>query len=473
MNAVYARQSMDRPDSLSIETQVESCLRLAGPDAAVYRDRGYSGKNVNRPDFTRLLDDVRAGRIAAVYVYRLDRFSRSIADFSRLWELLDRCGVGFCSVTENFDTSTPMGRAMLHIVLVFAQLERETTAARVRDNYTHRVALGRWPGGPAPYGFRLVKTSDKGKPFTALEPNDRADVVRRLYRDYVRPGASLRSLAAALTAEGVPGPSRKAWDSVTLSRLLHSPLYVRADQEVFWYFAASGARLLSAADAFDGVHACNLIGKRDRTANKYRPAEGRSVAMAAHEGLIDAGLWLRVQDKLDACAQVAQPGACRHSWLTGLLKCARCGYAVKIGKSRGRYCLSCSGRSNLGVCGASFRIDLHELERETERRIEALLEQCPPVAFEVRSNAGELLALDRRIMRLVAALEQGSAPAEYIAPRIRALEEQRRLLEQPVRTAAPTLRFPRLSAEEKHLVAAQLIRRILLEDDRAEIQWNI
>ena len=100
------------------------------------------------------------GKIQKIVVYRLDRFSRSIAAFGRLWEVLQQHGVEFVSVNETFDTSTPMGRAVLDIIVVFAQLERETTAERVRDNYYQRAKLGFWPGGPAPYGFTLGKLPD-------------------------------------------------------------------------------------------------------------------------------------------------------------------------------------------------------------------------------------------------------------------------------------------------------------------------
>ena len=135
MDAIYARQSIDKKDSLSIEGQIEYCRRYAGEGALVFQDKGFSGKNTKRPAFMELMQAVEAGQIQKILVYRLDRFSRSIADFSRLWEILQQYGVEFQSVTEQFDTSSPMGRAMLNIVLVFAQLERETTAERVKDNY--------------------------------------------------------------------------------------------------------------------------------------------------------------------------------------------------------------------------------------------------------------------------------------------------------------------------------------------------
>ena len=144
MDAIYARQSVDKADSLSIQGQIDLCMKQTSEEVKIYQDKGYSGKNTNRPAFQRMMEDVEKGLIKKIVVYRLDRFSRSLADFSRLWEVLKRCGVEFVSINETFDTASPMGRAMLSIIMVFAQLERETTAERVRDNYYQRVKLGAW-----------------------------------------------------------------------------------------------------------------------------------------------------------------------------------------------------------------------------------------------------------------------------------------------------------------------------------------
>ena len=140
--AAYARQSVEKKNSLSIKGQLDLCTQTSGNSSLImYSDQGYSGKNTDRPDFQRLLKDIKADKVSKLYVYRLDRFSRSIADFGQLWNVLQAHNVEFVSVTENFDTSTPMGRAMLHIIMVFAQLERETTAERVKDNYDSRAFI--------------------------------------------------------------------------------------------------------------------------------------------------------------------------------------------------------------------------------------------------------------------------------------------------------------------------------------------
>ena len=126
-DAIYARQSVDRADSISIESQIERCKAevINGPPQ-IFIDKGYSGKNTDRPDFQRMMAEIQAGKIRRVIVYRLDRISRSTLDFATMIEAFQKYNVDFSSTTEKFDTGTPVGKAMLMTVMVFAQLERET-----------------------------------------------------------------------------------------------------------------------------------------------------------------------------------------------------------------------------------------------------------------------------------------------------------------------------------------------------------
>lgn len=163
MNAIYTRQSVDRADSISIESQIEFCkYEMRGEAYKVYTDRGYSGKNTDRPAFAEMMNDIENGIISKVVVYKLDRISRSILDFSTMMERFEKYKVEFVSTTEKFDTSSPMGRAMLNICIVFAQLERETIQKRVTDAYFSRSQKSFYMGGRVPYGFQLVPTTIEG-----------------------------------------------------------------------------------------------------------------------------------------------------------------------------------------------------------------------------------------------------------------------------------------------------------------------
>ena len=481
MDAIYARQSIDKKDSLSIEGQIELCRKYAGDDVRIFQDKGFSGKNTKRPAFTELIKAVEAGQVKKVFVYRLDRFSRSIADFSRLWELFEQHGVEFQSVTEHFDTSSPIGRAMLNIVLVFAQLERETTAERVKDNYVHRFTLGAWPGGPAPYGFSLIKITDDGRRVSSLAGNENAEIVKMIFQEYAKNEISLRSLAKSLTEKGIHGPKREAWDNVTLSRLLHSPLYVCADEEIYWHYLGKGLQIQQSMEAFDGEHACNVIGRRDRSKNKYNSLDGQMLTVANHKGFIPSDLWLKVQHKLEKNPQMSRANAGKYSWLTGLMKCAKCGYAVKINysKAEDKFYLICSGRSNLSSCDAAIRLDLRELEKQIGAQINEVLASCPPeeACPTTQESAEAVLEIERKIERLIGALAESSdVSAGYISMQIEKLHREREeLLEAShFNPSAPEhLDFDEATFEEKKLIAAEFIDRILLDGNSVNIIWKI
>ena len=156
MNEMYTRQSVDRADSISIESQIEFCkYEMRGEAYKVYTDRGYSGKNTDRPAFAEMMNDIENGIISKVVVYKLDRISRSILDFSTMMERFEKYKVEFVSTTEKFDTSSPMGRAMLNICIVFAQLERETIQKRVTDAYFSRSQKSFYMGGRVPVWIQI------------------------------------------------------------------------------------------------------------------------------------------------------------------------------------------------------------------------------------------------------------------------------------------------------------------------------
>ena len=483
LDAIYARQSVLKADSLSISGQIDLCRRETGTEVKIYRDKGYSGKNTNRPAFQQLMEDVEAGLIQKIVVYRLDRFSRSISDFGRLWEILKAHNVEFVSINETFDTSTPMGRAMLNIIMVFAQLERETTAERVRDNYYQRAKLGSWPGGPAPYGFSIGKLpGPDGKLSPGLLPGECTAIVECIFNAYSQPDATLGSVARSLNADHIPAPKRPTWDNVTLSRILHSPLYVMADEDVYLYYKAKGLIFANNLDEFDGLHAGMIVGKRNRSVGKYQDLKDQHFSLANHYGLIPSDLWLSCQYKLDANRQLGGKGRGKHTWLSGLMKCGACGYSVKVNRDKDKYYLVCSGRSNLGLCGQSIRIDLRALEASIARELERILSECPDVDTAQQADSditGALAAIDQKIERLMSALSESSdLTMAYINRTIERLDEQRQALlaKQSQRYDRPhlsRLKFAPLEFDQKKIVAAQFINEVRLENDTATVIWKV
>jgi len=197
--ALYARVSTDaqREEGYSIDAQKEMleayCKAKAIGNIRFYVDGGFSGANMQRPALASLIDDVRAGKIALVLVYKLDRLSRSQKDTLFLIEdVFNPNGVDFISLNENMDTSTPIGRAMLGIMSAFAQLERETIRERTRMGMKERVKSGLWPGGgKLPFGYDYNKESGR------LMPNDDALIVKKAY-DLLLHGYSPNRIAEIL-----------------------------------------------------------------------------------------------------------------------------------------------------------------------------------------------------------------------------------------------------------------------------------
>src|SRR5271157_2081657 len=217
--AIYTRKSSEEgleQEFNSLAAQREACeaficsQRNEGWVLAKtrYDDGGFSGGNLQRPALQDLLGDIRAGRIDIVVVYKVDRLTRSLADFARLVELFDAQGVSFVSVTQQFNSTSSMGRLTLNVLLSFAQFERDVTGERIRDKIAASKQKGLWMGGAVPLGYRVEDRS-------LIVNEAEAAIVRMIFRRYLELG-SVRALKAALDEEGVVknrGPDH--WAPVT------------------------------------------------------------------------------------------------------------------------------------------------------------------------------------------------------------------------------------------------------------------
>src|SRR5213593_2502848 len=165
--AIYTRVSTDQglqQDFNSLDAQYDASQAYIRSQAhagwsllrAKYDDGGFSGGNTDRPALQRLLEDVGAGRVDVIVVYKVDRLTRSLADFAKLVELFDRHAVSFVSITQSFNTTSSMGRLTLNVLLSFAQFEREVIGERVRDKIAASKRKGIWVGGPVPLGYRAI-----------------------------------------------------------------------------------------------------------------------------------------------------------------------------------------------------------------------------------------------------------------------------------------------------------------------------
>ena len=238
--AIYTRKSTE--EGLDMDYNTLDAQREAGekyveamkhegwriiPD--LYDDGGFSGGNMDRPGLKKLIEDIKAGRIDTVVVYKVDRLTRSLADFAKLVEVFDAYGTSFVSVTQHFNTQDSMGRLTLNILLSFAQFEREVTGERIRDKFAASKKKGMWMGGPPPLGYDVV---DRKLIINPVE----AEQVKYIFETYVLLGGSVSLVLKKLNDEGYKTKSYTSrtgqrrgghkYGTATVKTILRNRLYI-------------------------------------------------------------------------------------------------------------------------------------------------------------------------------------------------------------------------------------------------------
>lgn len=481
IDAIYARQSIEKRDSISIESQIEMCKRAADPDAAIYRDSGYSGKNTQRPAFTQLMADVRAGKIKRVFCYRLDRISRSVLDFSLLWQTFDANHVDFVSVTESFDTNSPMGRAMIMIIITFAQLERETIVSRYTTNRYARSNAGIWAGGRAPYGFEIQKVDWNGKRQSVLKPiPEKLQIVQDLFTKYTSGTASLYSLSKELNLN-----STERWDAITVRRILKNPVYACADVDVYSFYYGN-AEIINDVHEFDGSHAAYLVVKGGKSS-----AGHRTLSLAYHQGVVPSSVFIAAQNMLSQNKQLKNGHRSSFTWLSGLLKCHKCGGRINVFQNKGLTYFQCykrfhqAGSCDAKIHGNSLRYESYA-EDAIQNRIDTIVknnstEEVPNQ--QLNDMKIQLLENERQINNLVEALKIGGAVAmRSIQNELQALEAEHERITNEITAMQPVhqvpnglavIDFAKLDYDSKRDVARMMIDKILVGDDSPiQIIWK-
>ena len=211
-----------------------------------YDDGGFSGGNMERPALRRLMADIQMGKVDIVVVYKIDRLSRSLADFARMVDVFDRHRVSFSAVTQQINSATSMGRLMLNVLLSFAQFEREVTGERIRDKIAASKAKGMWMGGPLPLGYDV-----RGRQLVINETE--AALVRRIFDDFVTV-RSATLMAKTYGAEGVVTKGGKPFTKQTLYKMLHNRMYLGEIVHKGHSFPGQHQAIITQAQ-WDAVHA--------------------------------------------------------------------------------------------------------------------------------------------------------------------------------------------------------------------------
>lgn len=456
---IYPRKSVYRDNSDSVKVQVQLCKDYAAilfkdKDVAfkIYdKDEGFSGKNMNRPSFQELMNDVRNGILNVVMVYKLDRISRNVQEFSAMYEVFRQYGVSFVSVKESFDTATPMGRTVMYILAAFAQLERENTSERVTDNMRALGAAGKWTGGKLPAGMISVRRQIGGKEHSFLMVDkDAIRLVHLLYALLLN-GYPITKIERYCRNHGIKSPSGKFLSSSQIYNIITNPVYCQNSMEAYYYFQYLGCSLPEQA-LFDGKKGLLAYGKTktDKTSQKKQEKANWSIAVGLHDHVIAASNWIAAQNRL-GIHKMIRSAKYECGILKGVLSC-QCGARMEIrnyaknGRIFSYYYCRDMHRQGKSKCNTGYiraeRIEDAFLKQF--RKIRFRLNACKPrkdsahFSQSISSIKDELKQTAASIHNLTAALAQASSSpaAVYIISKLEELDNQKKTLEANLRKAA-------------------------------------
>jgi site-specific DNA recombinase len=431
--AIYTRKSSEEgleQDFNSLHAQREACEAFIRSQTGegwkliktAYDDGGFSGGTMERPALQRLLEDIRRGLIDVVVVYKVDRLTRSLADFAKMVELFDAQSVSFVAVTQQFNTTTSMGRLTLNVLLSFAQFEREVIGERIRDKVAASKRKGMWMGGVVPMGYEVRERK-------LLVNRDEARIVKHIFERYLELG-TVRALKKDLEARAIVSATRvskkgnrqggKPFARGALYHLLSNPIYVG-----------------------------EIRHKRDR-----HPGQ--------HEAVISRELWERVQERLRSRA--ARVGEGRkteavQSPLAGKLydENGEPLYVQGAAKDQRRYRYYVSKRLVKGESQDSeqgWRISAPEIERILTCAAQAMLRDRPAIALALEESRIEAIPLEPILKSARACNDRLKAGSEKARSALAELIERAELSREGVRVS---LKLPLPPIEtgreksEKHL----------------------
>lgn len=508
MIAIYARKSIEKENSISIDTQIEYCKSVIKPDernekVVQFVDNGYSGGNMNRDGFQKMMKQIMQGKITKVIVYKLDRISRSLVDFVNILQTFKDSGVEFISSQEAFDTSSPYGELIVKILMVFAEFERTSIINRITQAYAHRSEMGFYMGGRQPYGFELVPTVISGIKTKKLNPiPEEIEQIKYIFEVYSLDNISLRRLMNNLIAKGIKPTHGSEWSTSKLSTILKNPLYVKADADVYEYYDNHGTQMVSGVEEFTGERGAQLYGRTKHEADSAEWSDMKLVLMP-HEGIINSEVWLKCQRKIEKNKQIGNSLSNKTSWLAGKIVCEKCGHTMttikgkinKEGEIR-RY-FNCTGRSHKKSCtGPKVSVYAEDLENAV---YECIAEKLAGLKDERKSRSvyggAEVNALKIKIKEIETAenklmdmLVSGGLNEDLfhlanekatrlkqeklaLAEKLEKVADQKGEIKEMINLAK---RWNKADYCEKKEVAGIIIERIVMsEDGNLHIIWNI
>lgn len=340
IDVIYARQSKDKKDSLSIEFQIDRAIedcKSRGMEYIIYFDKGYSAGSTKRPDFQILLSDIKKGtniklptdtKVKNIVIYRYDRFVRSMKDFCDITEDFKKYRIGIRSISQQIDTSTASGRAMVMQFIVWAQYERELDSERISDNLYDRCSIGRWYGGIVPLGMktkRVIAFDGKSYPQPYRDETESL-IIDRIFNDYLSIDGSSRKIASAFNNEKILTKNSNTWSGAKITRIIKNPLYAPNSIEVYNYFKNNTkVTIFNDITEFDATKAVFLLRRYTKNGGK-RPEEEQILFIGKWSPMTKGNVWIMANQKLNNNTHNKAPneGKGKISILSGLLICGEC-----------------------------------------------------------------------------------------------------------------------------------------------------
>ncbi|MDU2680146.1 recombinase family protein [Clostridium sp.] len=313
--AIYSRKSKLTDKGESIENQIKIIKSYfhnnKDVEFEVFEEEGFSGKNTKRPAFTRMMKKVDLNYFDIVAVYRLDRIARNVIDFAKIYEKFESKDVKFLSVTEQFDTSTPMGRMMMYIIATFAEIERDNLISRVIDNKKELAKLGQWSGGTPPVGYKAIKEICNGKKVPYLELDKDMMHIPKLAFKWCLEGYSLEGISKKFLIDLNYKLARQ-----NISRLLSNPVYVCNDEIIRDYYKSMN------------IHVYNEVDGKSLIRNIFQ--DETIIASSKHEPIISSENFIKVQILLKDKAIDPKPRISSKTFLAQRVKCGYCNTSYRI-----------------------------------------------------------------------------------------------------------------------------------------------
>lgn len=477
--AIYSRKSKFTGKGESIDNQISKCkeylrfhFNIKGEDSIlIFEDEGFSGKNTNRPQFQLMMDACKKQEIKVIICYQLDRISRSVKDFSILIDELIDLNISFVSVKESFDTSTPMGKAMMMITSVFAQMERENLAERLKDNFQTLAKSGHWLGGTTPTGYKSTVTTgsiaSNGKIRKAymLEPiPEESRTIQKIFSMYLETN-SLTMVEKRLQEEHINTRNNIPFKCFAIKNILRNPVYASADEIAWDYFHELGTNLCfdkSECNSTYGIMAYNKSNQTSGIPHDIKEYEAWIIAIGKHTPLISGKEWVKVQKMLDrnASKNFRKPRN-NQALLSGLIFCGHCGNKMrpKLGhstrpdgtrsfnylcetkeKTRQKNCAIKNAPGNLldeTVCNEIKKLaeDDSTFMKQWKETKKVLLSKGNAHIAELKSLKISLSEKDKQINNLLLSLaESADSPAHaYIQERINSIHIEKVQLEKRIK----------------------------------------